>query len=76
MSDQLNRMEEMLATLIKMQTTNNAKIEELSEEMKEVKVELKEEIKEVRETLDTFRSETKTLIEQWLPSNRCTQNNE
>jgi signal transduction histidine kinase len=64
LSDQLNRMEEMLATLIKMQATNNAKIEELSEEMKEVKVELKEEIKEVRETLHTFRSETSMYLKK------------
>ncbi|MCD9020562.1 hypothetical protein [Cohnella silvisoli] len=64
MSDQLNRIEDMVVTLIKMQGASNAKIEELTEEMKSMKTELKEEINEVRETLHTFRSETNMQLKK------------
>jgi hypothetical protein len=50
----MNRMEEMLATLITMQGTNNAKLEELTGRVDQ----MAEELTEVKDTLHTFRSET------------------
>jgi chromosome segregation ATPase len=67
LSDQLTRIEDMMVTLIKMQATNNAKIEELTDEMKEVKVDLQEvkaDLKETKDTLHTFRSETNMYLKK------------
>lgn len=63
MSDQLKHMEEMLATLIKMQASNNARIEELTEEMKEVRAEMKEVRAEMKETKDGLKSLQADMLE-------------
>jgi outer membrane murein-binding lipoprotein Lpp len=59
--DQMNRMEDMLATLITMQGTNNAKLEELTGRVDHLTGrvdQMAEELTEVKDTLHTFRSET------------------
>ena len=72
MSDQLNRMEEMLATLIQMQGAQNARMEHFSKELNGVKAELSEvktdlngvkaELSGVKETLHVFRYETNVRL--------------
>ena len=57
--DQLTRIEDMMVTLTKMQTTSNARIEELTEE-----IESKVVLKETKDTLHTFRSETNMYLKK------------
>lgn len=61
MSEQLNRLEEMMATLIRMQGAQNARMDQFAKDMIEVKADLREvkaELSEVKESLGSFRSET------------------